>query len=82
MVELLDELLGALLGLGRARAVSLELVQDLGELVAPLVGQVVDDVARGADDVGLEAVAELGHRGFSQGIGRGGRSFSAGRRRG
>ena len=47
VVELVDELLGALLGFRGARAVALEVVQDLGELLAAVLGQVVDDVARG-----------------------------------
>ena len=64
VVELLDELLGALLGFRGARAVALEVVQDLGELLATLLGQVVDDVAGLADDVVLETVAQLRHGRF------------------
>ena len=44
--QFLDELLGALLGLGGARAVALQLVQHLGQLLAALVREVVDEVAR------------------------------------
>ena len=79
--QLVDELLGALLGLGGSRAVALEVVQDIGELGPALDREVVDEVARVADDV----VLEVGCGGSSwrppSRIGRGGRSFSGGRRR-
>ena len=78
VVELLDELLGALLGFRGARAVALEVVQDLGELLAAFLGQVVDDISGRADDVVLEAVAQLQHGRYPR-IGRAGGSFSGGR---
>jgi hypothetical protein len=75
VLELGDELVDALLGFGGAGAVALDFVEDLGELGAALVLEIVDEVARLADDVVLEAGAELGHRGVSQNIGRGWRIF-------
>ena len=61
VVELLDELLHLPLGFRGAGAVALDVVQDLGELLPAIVGQVVDDVAGLADDVVLETVAQLRH---------------------
>ncbi len=65
VLQLLDQLLRARFCLRSARTVPLELVQQLGELGTTLVAEVVDDVARVTDDVGLEAVAELAHSGDS-----------------
>ena len=81
VLELLDELVRAALCLGGARAVALELVQHLGELLAALVLEVVDDVRGVADDVGLETAAQLAHCLY---IGRSGRALRASvvRRRG
>ena len=61
MLELLDELLGDPLGFRGARAVPFEVMEDLGELLATLVSEVVDDVGRVPDDVGLQTGADLGH---------------------
>ena len=61
VVELLDELLGALLGFRGARAVALEVVQDLGELLRRSLGRSSTTSPVCADDVVLEAVAQLQH---------------------
>ena len=61
MLELLDQILGAPLCLLGSRAVPFEVVEDLSQLFAALIREVVDDVGRVADDVGLESGADLGH---------------------